>query len=60
MKKEIDYYGTKDSYIHLKFGDIRKMYNFTKELEKKYPDFTREYAKYWNCEKSNLLAHFKL
>ena len=60
MKKEIDYYGTKDSYIHLKFGDIRKMYNFTKELEKKYPDFTREYAKYWNCEKSKFTSPFQV
>jgi hypothetical protein len=36
------------------------MYNFTKELEKKYPDFTREYAKYWNCEKSKFTSPFQI
>jgi len=46
MKNEIDYYGTKDNYIHLKFGDARKMYNFTPEFIKEYPLFAKEYSKY--------------
>ena len=51
MKNEIDYYGTKDNYIHLKFGDARKMYNFTPEFIKEYPLFAKEYSKYWNGDK---------
>ena len=54
MKKEtlkkIDYYGDADNYIHLKFGDARKMYNFTKQFTKKYPDFVKAYELYWNGE----------
>jgi hypothetical protein len=46
----IDYYGDKDNYIHAKFGDLRKAYNFTPELKKLYPKFCEEYAKYWNGE----------
>ena len=46
----IDYYGTKDNYIHAKFGDLRKMYNFTEEFRKKYPRFCEEYRKYWEHE----------
>jgi len=48
MKKTIDYYGNKADYIHLKFGDARKMYNFTAEFIEKYPLFAEEYAKYWS------------
>lgn len=47
MATKINYYGDKDSYIHLKFGDARKMYNFTKEFIEKYPLFAREYQKYF-------------
>ena len=47
-KKEIDYYGGKDNYIHLKFGDCRKNYNFTSDFIAEYPDFAREYASYFN------------
>lgn len=50
--KTIDYYGTKDNYIHLKFGDMRKMYNFTKEFEKERPNFCKEYKNYFIGEKS--------
>lgn len=46
MKKEIDYYGTEDNYIHLKFGTARKMYFFTDEFEENYKEFAEEYAKY--------------
>ena len=35
----IDYYGDKDNYIHAKFGDLRKMYNFNKSLQSLYPKF---------------------
>ena len=50
--KKIDYYGTKDNYIHAKFGDLRKNYNFTEDFVKKYPRFAEEYHKYFMCEKS--------
>ena len=51
-KKEIEYYGDKDNYIHAKFGDLRKCYNFTKDFMKKYPRFSEEYKKYFWCEES--------
>jgi hypothetical protein len=43
----IDYYGNKDNYIHAKFGDLRKMYNFTDAFKKQYPKFAEEYVQYW-------------
>lgn len=43
----IDYYGDKDNYIHAKFGDLQKMYNFTPELRKLYPKFCEQYENYW-------------
>ena len=46
-KNEINYYGTEDNYIHAKFGDLKKAFNFTEEFEKKYPKFSEEYRKYW-------------
>lgn len=46
-KKEIDYYGTDDNYIHLKWGDCVKMYNFTDEFRAEYPEFTERYTHYW-------------
>lgn len=52
MEKEINYYGDKDNYIHAKFGDLRKCYNFTKEFTEKYPRFSEEYGKYFMCEES--------
>jgi hypothetical protein len=45
---KIDYYGTEDNYIHLKFGHARKMYNFTEAFEKQYPNFAEQYKGYWN------------
>jgi len=56
MKKTIDYYGNKADYIHLKFGDARKSYNFTCGFIKKYPLFSKEYAKYFSQEAT---AQFK-
>jgi hypothetical protein len=47
MKKEINYYGNEADYIHLKFGDCRKNYNFTEEFIAQYPLFAREYSKYF-------------
>lgn len=44
----IDYYGQEADYIHLKFGDARKMYFFTDDFRSKYPIFVREYAKYFD------------
>lgn len=43
----IDYYGEEADYIHLKFGDMHKAYNFTEEFRKKHPKFCEEYEKYW-------------
>lgn len=55
-KKQIDYYSNEADYIHLKFGDVRKQYNFTKEFIEKYPTFAKEYAKYFEFKKN---AKFK-
>lgn len=44
---KIDYYGETDNYIHLKWGEARKMYNFTDEFREKYPNFCAEYKKFW-------------
>ena len=52
LKKEIDYYGSEDNYIHAKFGDLRKCYNFTEDFIERYPRFSEEFSKYWMCEES--------
>jgi len=46
------FYGDKFSYIHLKFGDMRKMYFFTDEFRAKHPNFCKEYEKYWNHDET--------
>jgi hypothetical protein len=56
MKKEIDYYGNEANYIHLKFGDCRKHYNFTSEFIDKHLVFAREFSKYFNYDED---AQFK-
>ena len=43
----IDYYGETDNYIHLKWGNCIKKYNFTDEFIKEYPEFTERYIDYW-------------
>jgi hypothetical protein len=48
----IDAYGDTETVIHLKFGDIRKHYFFTKEFQEQHPNFCKEYAKYFMGEKS--------
>lgn len=58
MKKEIDYYGEKDNYIHLKFGDTRKMYNFTDDFVEKYPEFSKEYQNYFENKDSKFKSPF--
>ena len=69
INKNIDYYGTKDNYIHLKFGDCRKCYNFTEEFVKRYPKFAEQFEKYFMCEDSlfkspleviNYIVNFKI
>lgn len=50
--KKIDYYGTKYNYIHLKFGNAFKMWNFTEDFIKKYPGFHAEYLRYATGEYS--------
>ena len=39
--KQIDYYGSEDNYIHLKFGDCLKAYHFTPDFIKTYPKFVK-------------------
>jgi len=50
--KTIDYYGDKDNYIHLKFGDCVKAYNFTEDLKEQYPNFVKGYESYWEGERT--------
>lgn len=42
----MNYYGKSDNYIHIKFGDVRKWYNFTGDFTNKYPNFVREFVRY--------------
>lgn len=58
--KKIDYYGTDDNYIHLKFGDARKRYNFTASFSKEFPKFTREYTKYFDYKESQFKNPFQI
>lgn len=44
---EIDAYGDTENVIHFKFGDARKMYNFTPEFEANNSEFCKEYANYF-------------
>lgn len=53
FSKTIDYYGDKDNYIHLKFGNCVKMYNFTEDFIKNYPEFVERYVDYYNNGASN-------
>lgn len=53
----MDYYGTDVDYIHLKFGDMRKAYNFTESFKNRYPNFCKEYIKYWNCDTTCRFKH---
>lgn len=45
---QIDYYGSKDNYIHLKWGDCVKAYHFTDDFRARYPEFTQAYEDYWD------------
>lgn len=58
--KKIDYYGEEDNYIHLKFGDVKKMYFFTKEFIEAYPSFVREYGNYFSNKKSVFRTPFAI
>ncbi len=60
MTNKINYYGTDDNYIHLKFGDALKHYHFTPEFIKENPEFSREYKKYWDGEKSEFKNPFQI
>lgn len=51
----IDYYGTKDNYIHAKFSDLRKMYNFTEAFQELYPEFCKQYWQYFSGKYSSFL-----
>jgi hypothetical protein len=66
---DIDAYRDTESVIHFKFGDARKWFFFTKELQKQYPNFCKEYIKYFDYEKSlfsdplcivNYIEHFNI
>lgn len=43
----IDAYGQTENVIHCKFGDMRKQYHFTDEFMQEYPEFCKEYDKYF-------------
>lgn len=43
----MDFYGNDLDCIHLKFGEMRKRYNFTSSFMSKYPNFCKEYQKYY-------------
>jgi hypothetical protein len=58
--KQIDYYGTTDNYIHLKFGDCIKAYNFTPEFTEKYPKFVKAYEMYWDNNKNAFKNPFQV
>lgn len=60
MKNKIDYYGNKDNYIHLKFGDVRKMFNFTQAFREKYPKFVVEFTNYFMDRKSKFKNPFQI
>lgn len=49
---DIDYYGTDEPYIHLKFGRMQKAYNFPDKFREKHPNFCMEYEKYWNGDET--------
>jgi len=55
-KKEptIDFYGDNNSYIHLKFGHIRKMFYFTPEFEKANKRFANGFKKFFWGEEQKL------
>lgn len=57
---KIDYYGDEHNYIHLKFGDARKRYNFTDVFIREYPKFAKEYANYFNHEDSVFQNPFQI
>lgn len=48
----MNYYGEDADYIHLKFGRMQKMYNFTDAFRNKYPNFCAEYQKHFNGDKT--------
>lgn len=49
-----DPYGHDISYIHAKFGRLQKAYHFTEECQKRFPEFTSAYKKYWEGDKSGM------
>jgi hypothetical protein len=59
-KKQIDYYGIEDNYIHLKFGDCMKAYNFTEDFRKEYPQFVKAYDMYWEGKRTAFKNPFQV
>lgn len=55
-----NYYSENENYIHLKFGDARKKYNFTSEFIKQNKKFCEEYIKYFNEEVSKFENVFQI
>lgn len=53
---DIDAYGDTMNVIHFKFGDMRKAYNFTTEFRQEYPNFCKEYMKYWRGDDTSLFS----
>jgi hypothetical protein len=57
---KIDYYGNTDNYIHLKFGDCLKAYNFMDDFREKYPQFVRAYELYWDDKRTAFKNPFQV
>jgi len=60
MDNKIDYYGVKDNYIHIKFGDCIKAYNFTADFGEKYPQFVKAYEMYWEGKRTAFKNPFQV
>lgn len=54
IRYDIDYYGEDENYIHAKFGDLVKRYNFTEDFMEKYKEFADNYIKYWDGDETSI------
>jgi hypothetical protein len=48
----LDYYNGDFPCIHAKFGDFRKGYYFPQSFREQYPNFCKEFDKYWRYKES--------
>ena len=57
---KIDFYGDSDNYIHLKFGECIKAYNFTSDFREKHPKFVKAYELYWDGKRKAFKNPFQV